>query len=585
VSSEPGALIELGNDALGAGDWRGARERFTAAVAVRDSGEARFGLAIAAAWLADMAGAITELERAYVLFRSRSDAWWSAAAALRLSLHYGEHLANPAAAGGWLARATRLVDEHGLDDLRGEVMLVRAGLASDRAAGEAAAREAVALGRHASTRDLELCALSQLGALLVEQGRVDEGIGLLDEAMAGCLGGEPASPETVAFSSCLTMRSCARCADFDRAVQWVRATDRFAQRYGSPFLQAECRTVYGMVLVATGEWTRAEEELAAAIQLSAGAVPAFHADAVAALADLRLAQGRIDEAERLLAGLHGYRSTVPVLARLQVQRGATELATATIRRGLASAADAVVGPPTGGGIGLAGAELAELLGAIEVGAGHYDAAAERGRTLVDAGRVVGCQMIVARGERLRGRALAGTDPAGSARHFDEAIALYLHLGMPFEVASTRLLLARAVRDVLPEVAVVEAGVALDALERLGAAGHADEAGALLRGLGVRPTRSGPRVPHGARGRDALTRREQEVFTLLGEGLSNPEIAVRLFLSRKTVEHHVASILSKLGVRNRAQAAAMAAAQRAGSPLPVEPAASRVRRRPDPAPDR
>jgi hypothetical protein len=93
-----------------------------------------------------MAGAVAALERAYVAFRRRPDTWWAAVAALRLSLHYGDHLGNPAAARGWLARGARLVDEHALADLAGEVLFMRACLASDPSVGEAQAREALAWG-------------------------------------------------------------------------------------------------------------------------------------------------------------------------------------------------------------------------------------------------------------------------------------------------------------------------------------------------------------------------------------------------------------------------------------------------------
>ncbi len=55
----------------------------------------------------------------------------------------------------------------------------------------------------------------------------------------------------------------------------------------------------------------------------------------------------------------------------------------------------------------------------------------------------------------------------------------------------------------------------------------------------------------------MTRREQEVLQLVAQGLTNAEIAARLHLSTKTVGHHVSSVLAKLGVKGRGEAAAWA----------------------------
>jgi DNA-binding NarL/FixJ family response regulator len=119
-----------------------------------------------------------------------------------------------------------------------------------------------------------------------------------------------------------------------------------------------------------------------------------------------------------------------------------------------------------------------------------------------------------------------------------------------ETARVRLELAKALSAESPAAAVDLARRARNELDGLGASHEADAAAALMRSLGAKG-RAGPKTA------GLLSRRELEVLRLLAEGLSNREIAERLFISPKTAEHHVSRVYAKLGVSTRAEAAAYA----------------------------
>ena len=124
-------------------------------------------------------------------------------------------------------------------------------------------------------------------------------------------------------------------------------------------------------------------------------------------------------------------------------------------------------------------------------------------------------------------------------------------GAPLQAGRARITMARSLVDTDRGLAVAEARSALQAFDRMGATAEADRAAAFLRELGVKG-RTGPRDA------GALSRRELEVLRVEStEGLSNAEIAARLFISTKTAGNHVSNILTKLGLRSRTEAAAYA----------------------------
>ncbi len=539
-SSAIESQIGAGFQAMASGDWGGARDAFSGVLRMAEVPEAFFGLASTLFWLGDLAGTIANCEKAYAGFRRRGDPMLAAGAALSLVGYNKGYLGNTAAARGWLARAARIV-ENGVPELRGALLGATAYVTDDPVESEALARQAAEIGRATGNSDLELMAMHAVGQALVQQGRTEEGMSLVDEAMAGVVGGEGGDPMTVAQMSCMTMVVCGSCLDLERATQWVQSLQGFIDRYGCPFLYAECRTYYGRVLFENGDWAAAEASLTDAISISRGVFEAPYAFAAGTLAELRLAQGRLEDAARLLRGVEGREEAATAVASVRLRHGEPAAAAAVLRRRLAATS-----PDR-----LDVAAVSELLGQAEIALGDCPAAVERGRALVKLGTASRCDLIVAHGERLLGHALAPTDTVGAREHLEAALAAFVRAGIPYRAAQTRLLLARLLGPEDREVAGAEARSALSVFEDLGAGHDADVAAALMRDLGVKAARTGPRNI----GR--LTRREQEVLALLGEGLSNPDIAERLFVSRKTVEHHVARILAKLGLRGRTEAAALA----------------------------
>jgi DNA-binding CsgD family transcriptional regulator len=524
--------VARGWELFGLADWQGARGAFQAALdAAPGDPNALDGLGQSCWWLGERDAAIEYRREAFAGYRREGATRDAARLAIYLA---GEHRIDgrSAAANGWIARARRLLA--GADALPevGWLEIEEAKRTDDAAEAERHARAALDIAHALGDPDVECMALAQLGRALVSAGRVEEGMGLLDESMAVALGGETSDPLACGDACCTTLVVCDRLADLRRASEWCAAVVEFTERRHFTPVQSWCRSIYGAVLVRAGDWERAETVLTEALRLhqdqrrsSGRALP------LSVLAELRVRQGRDEEAARLIEGVEQAPEALAARVELHTRRGDVAMARALLEAAGAAALDE-------------GRRLV-LRGAVELAAGDFDEAAAISARLAEIAESLRREDLAGEAALLRGRA------ASSVAALEEAVDIFARLGFPLEEGRARLALARARAGEGSPLAAPEARAACDRFERLGARRDADEAAALLRELGS----AGRTAVRGDR--DELTAREREVLALVAAGLSNGEIAERLVIAPKTAEHHVGKVLAKLGVRSRAEAAAHA----------------------------
>jgi DNA-binding CsgD family transcriptional regulator len=453
-----------------------------------------------------------------------------------------------AQAGGWLGRTEGIIKGAGLDCAAGGYVLIPGALGALAAGDAATARDLAVRATEIGDRfgDADLLALGTLaqGQALIAQGDTTAGVARLDEVMVSVTSGE-VGPITSGIVYCAVILECMRLFDFSRASEWTAALSAWCD--AQPDLVAfrgQCLVHRSQLQQVAGDWPEAITTAALACQrLTDPPHPALGL-AHYQEAELHRLLGAFDEAEAAYrqANRSGY-PPMPGLALLELARGDAEAAVATIRSALVEAREPLERP-------------ALLAAAVDIFRAAGDAAGVRKAADELAEIAAGCvsEVLDAMADQATGTAVLGEgDPSGALRHLRAAAAGWQHLGMPYEVARTAVVVGLSCAALGDSTsAALEFDRARDILTELAARPDLERLTSLTAGLVPRTTDQ-----RRARGAGGLSAREREVLALVAAGKSNREIAAELVISQHTAARHVENIFTKLGVTSRAAATAYA----------------------------
>jgi hypothetical protein len=223
---------------------------------------------------------------------------------------------------------------------------------------------------------------------------------------------------------CSFFTACYYAAEFDRACHWVGELRRVGLIGVTPatqiFLSSHCDAVQATALIEVGHWSEAEALLIKAVAEfeSCMPIPSWHP--AIALADLRIRQGRLAEAEGLLLGKDGHLQALLPTVRLHLAQGDVDLARATASRGLRMVGEDL----------LRGTELLACLTEAELAAGRVEEAQEACRRMTERARGVNLPRLRAEAGRMQARILAATGDLAAAITTLEQAADAVPEGLP-----------------------------------------------------------------------------------------------------------------------------------------------------------